>query len=191
MDNNKIFDFIHDVYSMDVGNPVEPFETVEDITRYLREQWAGLFQRLLITNSRKLESELISDIKNSGETLRSLVNVLVKERKNPAQVSDILMLYHPAFEAIKKAANITYRVVFYNLDELSSLLSARGYILDEDFSPEGYYDFDNNKSKKCIRVDRDVFENGALKVMLPTDWKNQFVRVVTFNPPSDDDDAPF
>lgn len=190
VDNNKIFDFIHDIYNMDVGNPVEPFETVEDIIRYLREQWAGLFQRLLVTNSRKLESELISDIKTSSETLRSLVNVLVKEKKNPAQVNDILMLHHPAFEAIKKAAGITYRVVFYNLEELSSLLAARGFVLDEDFSPAGFHDFDNHKAKRGIRVDQEIFENGRLKVMTPAEWRSEFVKVITFNPPSDDD-VPF
>lgn len=189
VDNCKIFDFIHEIYSMTSGNPVEPFETVEDIIRYLREQWAGLFQRLLATSLRSMESEMLSDIKTSSETLRSLVNVLIKEKKNPAQVNDILMLHHPAFEAVKKAASITYRVMFYNLEELSLLLSARGYVLDEILSPDGFYDFDNLKSKKCIRFNKDIFdEKDKLRVMTPADWKSNFVKTININPPSDDDD---
>lgn len=196
VDNNKIFDFINEVYNMNIGNPVEPFETVEDITRYLKEQWAGLFQRLLATNTRKLESQLISDIKNSSETLRGLVDILVKEKENSSQVKDILMMNHPAFESIKKSAGINYRVLFYNLDELSELLGARGYVLDEDFAPDGFYDFDNHKIKKAIRINKIIFENGILKTMTPGDWINDYIQVITLNPPqqssdNDDDDIPF
>ncbi|WP_411753183.1 hypothetical protein [Serratia sp. (in: enterobacteria)] len=173
---------------MNVGNPVEPFETVEDIIRFLKEQWAGLFQRLLATTSREFESKLIGDIKTSSETLRSLVNVLLNE-KNPKQVNDILMLHHPAFEAIKKVAGISYRVIFYNLEELTQLLSARAYNLDDISSPKDFYDFDNHKLLKCIRVSKDIFDSkGKLKVMTPADWRSELVTVITINPPSDDDD---
>jgi len=195
VDNTKIFDFINEIYNMNIGNPVEPFETVEDITRYLKEQWAGLFQRLLATNIRKLESQLISDIKNSSETLHSLVDIFVREKENSSQVKDVLMMNHPAFEAIKKAAKISYRIIFYNLDELSELLGARGYVLDEVFAPEGFYDFDNHKIKKAIRVDKAIFENDILKVITPGRWNNEYIQVITLSspqPPSDsDDDIPF
>jgi hypothetical protein len=65
--------------------------------------------------------------------------------KKSKQVNDILMLHHPAFEAIKKVAGISYRVVFYNLEELTQLLSARAYNFDDVNSPKGFYDFDNQK----------------------------------------------
>jgi len=101
VDNVKVFDFIQTIFNLNVGNPIEPFETVEDIIRFLKAQWAGLFQRLLATTSREFESKLISDIKTSSETLRSLVDILIQKR-NPQQIDDILMLHHPAFDSIKK-----------------------------------------------------------------------------------------
>lgn len=188
VDNIKVFDFLQSVFSLNVGNPVEPFETVEDIIRFLKEQWAGLFQRLLATTSREFESKLIGDIKTSSETLRSLVDVLLNE-KNPKQVNDILMLHHPAFEAIKKVAGISYRVVFYNLEELTQLLGARAFNFDDVNSPKGFYDFDNQKLLKCIRVSKDIFDNkGKLKVMTQADWRSELVTVINMTPPSDDDD---
>ncbi|WP_146239920.1 DUF4062 domain-containing protein [Pantoea sp. ARC270] len=188
VDNNKIFDFLYDIYNMDVGNPVEPFETVEDIIRFLKEQWAGLFQRLLTTNSRYIEAQLISDLKSSSETLSSLVAVLLKEKNNPGQVNDILMLHHPAFEAIKKSAGITYRVVFYNLEELNQLLSARGYNLDKDWSPDDAHDFDNKKANKAIRVSKDIFDaEDKLITMTPADWKTDYVKVIPLAAFSDDE----
>jgi len=195
VDNVKIFDFVSEMYNINVGNPIEPFETVEDIIRYLREQWAGLFQRLLATNSRKIESQFISDIKNSSETLRSLVDVLIKtkEKESPDQVRDILMMNNPAFGAIKKAAGISYRVIFYNLDELSELLLARGYQLAENFFDEEFYDFNNYKNKKGIRVKSSIFDDNILKVLTPSEWDNNNVKVISLEGSHDnnDNDMPF
>lgn len=66
---------------------------------------------------------------------------------------------------------------------------ARSYIFDEDFAPEGYYDFDNQKNQKCIRISKDIFDDkDKLKVMIPADWRSEFIKIVTIKPPSDDDD---
>jgi hypothetical protein len=59
VDDIKVFKLLEDVYSLPAGNPVEPFEISEDIIRYLREQWAGLFQRLLQESSRQKEINII------------------------------------------------------------------------------------------------------------------------------------
>jgi len=192
VDNIKIFDFVSEMYNINAGNPIEPFETVEDIIKYLREQWAGLFQRLLATNSRKIESQLISDIKNSSETLSNLVNILVKTKENesPDQVRDILMMNNPAFGAIKKAAGINYRVIFYNLDELSDLLSARGYELEHNLDEKEFYYFNNNKNKKCIKVKSSIFDKNILKVITPSEWDNNNISVGEIIP-NDDFDMPF
>lgn len=192
VDNIKIFDFVSEMYNINIGNPIEPFETVEDIIKYLREQWAGLFQRLLATNSRKIESQLISDIKNSSETLSNLVNILVKAKENesPDQVRDILMMNNPAFGAIKKVAGINYRVIFYNLDELSDLLSARGYELEHSPDEKEFYYFNNNKNKKCIRVKSSIFDKNILKVITPSEWDNNNISVGEIIP-NDDFDMPF
>jgi hypothetical protein len=47
VDDVKIHEFLEEVYALPKGNPVFSFSVSADITRVLREQWAGMFQRLL------------------------------------------------------------------------------------------------------------------------------------------------
>lgn len=64
----RVFSFLEDIYSIPTGNPVEPFELSDDIIRFLREQWAGLFQRLLQEMARQKDVnilEKVNDGKNS------------------------------------------------------------------------------------------------------------------------------
>lgn len=47
VDNVKIYQFIEEIKNLKVNNNIKGFETASDITRYLKEQFAGLFQRFL------------------------------------------------------------------------------------------------------------------------------------------------
>ena len=124
----RVFQFLEEIYSLPAGNPIEPFEISEDIVHYLREQWAGLFQRLLQDSARQKEVNLIESLQATASTLDQLVTFLTKERsKGDQAIKDILLSSHPAFAAIKKVAGIQYRVVFHTVGELDALLSARGY----------------------------------------------------------------
>ncbi|HBE6141715.1 TPA: hypothetical protein KMG82_001716, partial [Escherichia coli] len=71
----------------------------------------------------------------------------------------------------------------------TQLLGARAFNFDDVNSPKGFYDFDNQKLLKCIRVSKDIFDNkGKLKVMTQADWRSELVTVINMTPPSDDDD---
>jgi hypothetical protein len=178
VDSLRIFQFLEELYSLPAGNPIEAFETSNDIVRYLKEQWAGLFQRLLQESARQMEIELIEDMKNTASTLNQLVTFLTEERrKGDNAIKDILLSSHPAFEEIKKAAKIPYRVVFHSIEELDALLGARGYEQDE-FSNDDTIEWDNQKACRGIRVCRSIFdENGRLKVLTPEEWTKENVEV--------------
>lgn len=134
VDNTKIFEFIQEVLALPMNNATTGFETAQDIIAYLREQWAGLFQRFLREQSVLREARVIEDMQNTATTLNQLVTFLTEERqKGDSAIREILMSNHPAFQAIKKAANIPYRVYFLNLKELGALLRARSWKhLDSD-----------------------------------------------------------
>ncbi len=53
VDNVRIFEFIEEIHALKVNNQIQSFDSVLDITKYLREQWAGLFQRLLSESGRQ------------------------------------------------------------------------------------------------------------------------------------------
>jgi len=193
----RVFKFLEEIYSLPAGNPVEAFEISEDIIHYLREQWAGLFQRLLQESARQKEINIIEGLQTTAATLNQLVTFLTQEKsKGGEAIKDILLSSHPAFAAIKKAAEIQYRVVFHTLSELDALLGARGYVRDTVSSPKGFIDWDHNKSAKGIRVKSSIFdENGKLRILTPEPWDAKNVDTYVIPPPEKkeeaSDDVPF
>lgn len=195
VNDKRIFRFLEDVYSLPAGNPVEPFEISDDIVRYLREQWAGLFQRLLQENARQREINIIENLKSTASTLNHLVTFLTDERsRGDEAIKDILLSSHPAFADIKKAAKIPYRVVFHTIEELDSLLGARSFEKDETPYSDDFLEWDNHKAEYGIRVKKDVFdEEGKLRIFTPEEWDEEFIETYSLSKRQDpdDDDIPF
>lgn len=183
VDNVKIFEFIESIYSLKAGNPVFGFETSEDIVKFLKEQWAGLFQRLLASYAKREEIQMAQDLKESLSTVKSIMDNL-KTNNTKLEETDsydeVWLLHHPAFSEVKKLLKINYRVVFLDLEELKELMSARGFIFDEgiaDFTDE-YYDFDNKKTGNFIRVQANIFDaNNKLKKIFNTDWDPDYIEI--------------
>ena len=113
VDNVAIYQFMDEVFSLQLNNPVAPFETSSDITDYLQEQWSGLFQRLLREAARHKEMILLEDLRGTVNTLNQLVTFLTEERRAGDQaIKDILLSNHPMFDDIRTKIGIPYRVFF-------------------------------------------------------------------------------
>jgi len=127
VDNVEVYKFLEEVEGLPRNNPIAPFETSRDITSYLQEQWAGLFQRLLQEQARLGEIRILEDMKSTARTLNQLVTFLTEERKKGDRaIRDILLSNHPAFEQLRKLLGVSYRVFFTNRQELDKWLKARG-----------------------------------------------------------------
>ena len=63
--NIKIHEFIEEINLLNQGNIIFPFNTTSEIIKILQEQWAGLFQRLLIESSNSSHINMISELKQS------------------------------------------------------------------------------------------------------------------------------
>jgi hypothetical protein len=75
VDNVKIYELIDDIYAQRRNNFLKEFSRLEDLTSWLRDQWAGLFsdflrQRINLTRFRNLE-EQIRDMRQLVESLRT------------------------------------------------------------------------------------------------------------------------
>ena len=70
VDNPNIYKFIEEIRSLPNNNNIKSFETADDITRYLREQLAGLFKQYIVDSKRAKEVFIIKDIENTAKTLR-------------------------------------------------------------------------------------------------------------------------
>lgn len=83
VDNAKIYEFVDQIYSQKVGNQIHEFDKFEDISNWLRDQWAGLFavylrqrqdQKILLNISSKID-----DLSQISETLRIYTESLMKK----------------------------------------------------------------------------------------------------------------
>jgi len=60
VDSINIFKLIDEILSQKTGNYIKSFEKFEDISTWLREQWAGLFADYLKNNRTKIEIKALS-----------------------------------------------------------------------------------------------------------------------------------
>ena len=59
VDNVNIYKFIEEIKSLPNNNNIKEFETAEDITSYLKEQFAGLFKQFILDSKKVRESYVI------------------------------------------------------------------------------------------------------------------------------------
>ena len=181
VDDKSIYQFMDEVFSLPLNNQVAPFETSSDITKYLQEQWSGLFQRLLRDASRQKEVMLLDDLKATARTLNQLVTFLTEERRaGDDAIKDILLSNHPIFEGIREKIGVPYRVFFANKNELYALLGARQYNrMDPDlWSNESYEEwfYDRGETYRILKIALEVFEkDGRLRIFTPSEWKDDWV----------------
>lgn len=199
VDDVKVYEFLGEVYDLPKNNTIHNFSSAQDITVFLKEQWAGLFQRLLNDESKKKEVSLITKLASTSETLNQLVEFLIDEKKNgESAISNILMNNHPIFSEIQDKCEFMFRVYFETTQELQNLLVSHGFSpisrKDSSFKSDYLSAFFPNDSLKVLRVSKTPFgyegqSDGvhALLPMTPSGWKSNYVMVdLVF-----EDDIPF
>lgn len=194
VDDVKVYEFLECVYSLPKNNTIHEFNNANNITSFLKEQWAGLFQRLLNDESKKREVDLIQKLSETSDTLNQLVEYLVNEKKgSEVAIDSILTTNHPIYREIERLAKINFRVFFETGDQLASMLHTLGFVKieAEDFDAKENYSswkFPNDKTK-AIRISHNIFEmddgkGHKLKLFTPIDWKDEYLEI-------DDDLIPF
>lgn len=198
VDDKRIFNFIEEIQALPINNTIASFENSSDITEYLKEQWAGLFQRLLSENSKQKELIAINEIKSTAKTLNQLVGFLIEERKNGDQAfKEILLANHPAFGQIKTLLKIPYRIFFSSLEEMNDLLVARSYypVDEEDWDDPSESEWVNTKGKSnlLLKIDNDIFdEDKKLRAYTPDNWNKEKIKLINISQKDPfDDDIPF
>src|SRR5690554_2655533 len=109
LDDKRIYQFIEEVNNLNINNNIKAFETASDISKYLKDQFAGLFQRFLEEQTRIKEVSIIRNLEKTALTLNKLVNFLSDENKGQAEeINKILMINHPFVEALRTKLDISY-----------------------------------------------------------------------------------
>ncbi|TWP24278.1 DUF4062 domain-containing protein [Apibacter muscae] len=190
VDDVRIYKFIEEIKLLPNNNNIKNFETSSDIINYLKDQFAGLFQRFMQNQSRIKEISLINKLETTSKTLDQLVNYLSDENKeNTEEINRILMIHHPLVEELKNKLDIKYLFYIQELSDLEELLKARGY---KDAGEKDDYFLWNKKIRdkiKTLGVSKSLFDiDDKLKFLKKGDWKVNYVSV---NIEEEDDDLPF
>lgn len=193
----RVYKFLEEVFLLPSNNPVSPFETSLDITGFLQEQWAGLFQRLLQESGQQEQLAMVREMRESIQTLRQLVTYLAEEKKQEGEaITQILLMSHPAFTQLQKIIGVKYRVFFTSHLELEHWLRARSYrlVTESEWDEPEVEEWINKSDKKIhylLKISQSLFSaDGRLIVMTPDEWKDEYIQLIQL-PVHDDDDIPF
>lgn len=148
VDNVQIFKLIDEIYAQGRNNLVKDFEDFDDISSWLRDQWAGLFADYLSDRSRDKELEelavQIAGLKDINSVLKSYVESIL-EKVQPDSFKQMINdsnkhLEFKSMEVFKNNALIDYlrkrsnkRIalarmysVFNRVDSLSEFITMLG-----------------------------------------------------------------
>lgn len=201
VDDKRIYEFIEEIKALNTNNIIQGFETASDITKYLKEQFAGLFQRFLEQQTRIKEVSLIKGLEKTAQTLNKLVNYLSAENKDQTEeINRILTINHPLVERIKTELSIPYNFYIEGFSDLDELLKARSYKFDTDIEdppfgdPEPYYVWNKivNRKNYILGISKELFDKDSkLNFVKKSDWSDDFVTHVVEENEDDDMDLPF
>lgn len=173
VDNPNIYRFIEEVKSWSHNNNIKDFETADDITRYLKEQFAGLFKQYMDDRNRVEEILDIKDIKETAKTLHELVDFLREDTKGKdEEISRIIRIDHPLVGRLKKLLDVPYNFYIEGYKDLKALLKARGYHPTDD---DGVWIGGLNKENNRLTISMELFENDVLKYIRHDEWKDDYV----------------
>jgi hypothetical protein len=181
---------------MSLNNTISQFDSADDIVGFLKEQFAGLFQRLLQEQTRASEFKLIEKINSTSKTLDQLVNYLSEERKqSDSTINSILLINHPAFLQLQEILELEFPIIFTNFNELTKLLVYNHYkrIRSED---KTYYLFHYSqefvKADETIYIHRDLFDNNhKIKIYSSANWESSYIIKLENSSSEDGDEMPF
>lgn len=198
VDNINIYKFIEEIKVLPHNNNIKGFETAEDITGYLKEQFAGLFKQFMLESKRVKETLVIKDIESTAKTLREMVDYLKEESQGKdEEINRIIRVNHPIVNKLKQVLNIDYNIYVEGIVDLEALFKSRGYRWVEEFLEPSCWErtFNRPKSKvvKRIFIEENLFEEGKLKYIKQADWDDDFVKVEEMETPiiNPKDDLPF
>lgn len=197
VDDIRIYKFIEEIKNLNSNNTIKGFETASDITHYLKEQFAGLFQRFLEEQTRIKEVSVINNLEKTANTLNKLVNYLSDENKGQSEeINRILTINHPLIEQMRNKLDIPYNFYIEGLKDLNELLAARGFSRDEFYQvineDNEYYYWEKKTSRKQfdLKISQEIFDDDKLKFFKKTDWNDNFFILEETEKP-DDNDLPF
>lgn len=188
--DRKVFDFIDEVDQLPTGNPLFAFENASDIIALLKEQLAGLFQRMLKEQTNARQHQFLDQLKSSIATVGELATYLSTAADQAGiAVKDILLTDHPCFAALRRVTKNRYRIFFSDLTELTQWVSgarSMNQVEEDAWDSPDYMEWvkrtqkNESEEQTLLKVWIGLFdEAGRLKPMSSTAWKDEYITMET------------
>jgi hypothetical protein len=183
VDNTKVFEFLDELQRLPRNNPIAQFETAWDISKYLRDQFAGFMHRFLTDQTRRAELRVLDEIRDVAKTLKEVVTYLTEERKNKDEaIRSILVVNHPAFRRFAEVTKTHYRIFFSTKHELDQWLRARSWhpvdpvLQGSESVAEWEHSVDDPNSLGTIKLRHNIFAaDGRLIPFSESEWNDEWV----------------
>lgn len=190
VDNPNIYRFIEEIKALPNNNNIKEFETADDITSYLREQFAGLMKQYFIDEQKYRETSIIKDINATADTLKKLVDYIQNTNQDKQEgLKEIIKTSHPIIKTLKELLSINYKFYIENYYDLENLLKARGFRRVSSDTVI-FEKTDSSKNEKYIITIKDKIFDGDdnLIYFKPEEWGDD---MITLASESLIDDLPF
>ena len=176
-DDVRIYKFIEEIRSYKKNNAIQTFMSSGDIISFLKEQWAGLFQKYLQFQSNMVEIDTIKLLNDSLNTVQDLTKYLAEHNKTQDErIEDYLIFNHPLFAALRKVMNWKFPIVFHSLNDLSLLLEPWGYHYPPNTNKKAYYMYTNSKLSLNLYINMKCFsKEGKLLAKIDISDEEQLV----------------
>lgn len=174
VDNPNIYRFIEEIKALPNNNNIKDFETADDITSYLREQFAGLMKQFFIDEQKYRETSIIKDINSTADTLKKLITFIQDTNQgNQEGLKEIIKTSHPIIKSIKNIFGIKYKFYIEKYEDLENLLRARGFYKDSTNSNLFTKRDEETSTIYTFTINVKLFDTeGNLIYYKPEDWKD-------------------
>ena len=199
-DDIRIHEFIAELKETIRDNPITPFDNVSDITDHLRQQFAGLFQHLLVQEATITESKTYSDLQETAQSIRNLIDNFAAEKESFFnKFNSTIYTTSPVIRRILGLlGGKQYDLFASNMDAVIQYLSDTGFSIyerDDDEPPFLSYIQGTKKSdgyKYILQLDRSLFDKeGNLCDIRDREKLNEYITLTTQPLPKEEDDLPF
>ncbi len=154
VDDIRIHEFIAEIKDNVKNHPIEPFENISDITDNLRNQFAGLFQRLLVQEASITETKTAYDLQSSADKIKNTIDKFDENVQDFFKRFDgTIFRTNLAVRHLQKILGHTkYQLFISNKNELFD------FILSMGFDELGIVSSEDNCSKDGTVFQKSTFD---------------------------------
>ena len=191
----KIHKFIEEVYMLPMNNAMIPFESATDITSYLKEQFAGLFQRLLQDRASITERSTSASINEILVELKGIVHTAQEKSESFFSVFDgTVLAYSVPIKVLRKKLHLTNLSFFVsNKQSLCELFKCMCFTDDSDpFDDNLIFEREYDGIKTRVIISEKLFDqNDKIRNLILPTQAEEYITVEEDELMDEDSQLPF